>query len=213
VRQAASILADHPLNRERAKQGLSPANAVLLRGAGEMGHFEPFPSRYGISGSVISAASLIAGIGTAVGLKRVHVDGITGSQDSNLAGKIAAAQDELRSQDFVLVNIKGADESGHDGLARQKTAFVEKIDAAIAPLCKIQDTIIVICADHSTPCSVRDHSADPVPVVIWGDGVRTDDIVRFDEISCAQGGLSRIPGSSLLPIALDLINRSPKYGA
>jgi 2,3-bisphosphoglycerate-independent phosphoglycerate mutase len=52
-----------------------------------------------------------------------------------------------------------------------------------------------------------------VPVVIWGDGVRTDDIVRFDEISCAQGGLSRIPGSSLLPIALDLINRSPKYGA
>ena len=213
VRQATAILADHPLNRERAKQGLSPANAVLLRGAGEMGHFEPFSSRYGISGSVIAAASLIAGIGTAVGLKRVHVDGITGSQDSNLAGKIAAAQDELRSQDFVLVNIKGADESGHDGLARQKTAFVEKIDAAIAPLCKIQDAIIVICADHSTPCTVRDHSADPVPVVIWGDGVRTDDIGRFDEISCAQGGLSRIPGSSLLPIALDLINRSPKYGA
>jgi 2,3-bisphosphoglycerate-independent phosphoglycerate mutase len=213
VSQATAILTDHLLNRDRAKQGLSPANAVLLRGAGEMGHYESFTSRYGISGSVISAASLIAGIGTAVGLKRVYVDGITGSQDSNLAGKIAAAQDELRSQDFVLVNIKGADESGHDGLARQKTAFVEKIDAAIAPLCKIQDTIIVICADHSTPCSVRDHSADPVPVVIWGDGVRTDDIVRFDEISCAQGGLSRILGSSLLPIALDLINRSPKYGA
>jgi 2,3-bisphosphoglycerate-independent phosphoglycerate mutase len=213
VRQATAILADHPLNTERANQGLSPATTVLLRGAGEMGHYEPFTSRYGISGSVISAASLIAGIGTAVGLKRVQVDGITGSQDSNLAGKIAAAQDELRSQDFVLVNIKGADESGHDGLARQKTAFVEKIDAALAPLRTIEDIIIVICADHSTPCTVRDHSADPVPVVIWGDGVRTDDIARFDEISCAQGGLSRIPGSSLLPIALDLINRSPKYGA
>ncbi len=213
VRQATLILADHPVNKEREMRGLIPANVVLMRGAGEMGDFEPFSKRYGISGSVICAASLIAGIGAAVGLQRVHVDGITGSQDSNLAGKIAAAQNELRSQDFVLVNIKGADESGHDGLARQKTAFIEKIDAALAPLRKLQDTIIVICADHSTPCTVKDHSADPVPVVIRGDGVRTDDIFRFDEVSCAQGGLNRITGSSLLPIALDLINRSRKYGA
>ena len=213
VRQATLILADHPVNKEREMRGLGPANVVLMRGAGEMGDFEPFSKRYGISGSVICAANLIAGIGAAVGLRRVHVDGITGSQDSNLAGKIAAAQEELRGQDFVLVNIKGADESGHDGLARQKTAFIEKIDAAIAPLHTIRDTIIVICADHSTPCTVKDHSADPVPVVIWGDGVRTDNIPRFDEISCAQGGLNRIPGLSLLPITLDLINRSRKYGA
>jgi 2,3-bisphosphoglycerate-independent phosphoglycerate mutase len=113
----------------------------------------------------------------------------------------------------VLVNIKGADESGHDGLAQQKTAFIEKIDAAITPLRKLQDTVIVLCADHSTPCTIKDHSADPVPVVIWGEGVRIDGVVRFDENSCAQGGLNRIPGSSLLPIALDLVNRSRKYGA
>jgi 2,3-bisphosphoglycerate-independent phosphoglycerate mutase len=213
VRQSAEILTRHPVNLERIQQGLNPANVVLMRGAGEMGTFEPFSQRYGISGSVISAASLISGIGSAVGLKRVRVDGITGSQDSNLAGKIQAALQELHSQDFVLVNIKGADESGHDGLAKQKTAFIEKIDGAISPLRTLQDTILVICADHSTPCSVKDHSADPVPVVIWGEGIRTDDIARFDEISCAQGGLNRIPGSSLLPIALDLINRSRKYGA
>jgi len=213
VQQSTAILADHPVNRERKQKDLNPATTVLMRGAGEMGLFEPFSSRYGISGSVICAANLIAGIGTAVGLRRVHVDGITGSQDSNLYGKIAAATEELRSRDFVLVNIKGADESGHDGLARQKMAFIEKIDAAISPLRTIQDTIIVICADHSTPCTVKDHSADPVPVVIWGDGVRTDDILRFDEVSCAQGGLNRIRGLSLLPIALDLINRSRKFGA
>ena len=213
VRQSMRILADHTINRDRIQNGLNPATVVLMRGAGEMGHFEPFSTKYGISGSVIAAASLITGIGSAVGLKKVHVDGITGSQDSNLAGKISAVLVELRSQDFVLVNIKGADESGHDGLAKQKSAFIEKIDTAISPLRTLQDTLIVICADHSTPCSVKDHSADPVPVVIWGEGVRTDDVARFDEISCAQGGLNRIPGSSLLPIALDLINRSRKYGA
>ena len=99
-----------------------------------MGNFEPFGKKYGLSGSVIAAASLITGIGTAVGLARVPVEGITGSQDSNIQGKITAAVHELETRDFVLVNIKGADESGHDGLALQKKTFIEKVDAVLAPL-------------------------------------------------------------------------------
>jgi 2,3-bisphosphoglycerate-independent phosphoglycerate mutase len=213
VKQSTKILFDHPLNVERVKKGLNPANIVLMRGAGEMGNFEPFGKKYGLSGSVISAASLITGIGNAVGLEHVHVDGITGSQDSNIAGKIAAAQAELKKKDFVLVNIKGADESGHDGLAVQKRNFIEKIDAVLEPLLAQEDTIIVICADHSTPCTIKDHSADPVPVIIRGDGVRMDDVVRFDEYACAHGGLNRIHGCDLMPIALDLINRAHKFGA
>ena len=213
VKQSSKILFDHPLNVERQKKGLSPANIVLMRGAGEMGNFEPFTKKYGITGSVISAASLITGIGSAVGLEHVHVDGITGSQDSNISGKIAAARAELKKKDFVLVNIKGADESGHDGLWLQKKNFIEKIDAVLEPLLAEKDCIIVVCADHSTPCSIRDHSADPVPVIIRGDGVRMDDVVRFDEYSCAKGGLSRIHGCDLMPIALDLINKAHKFGA
>jgi 2,3-bisphosphoglycerate-independent phosphoglycerate mutase len=213
VKQSTKILFDHPLNIERMEKGLNPANIVLMRGAGEMGDFPPFTKKYGLSGSVIAAASLITGIGNAVGLEHVHVDGITGSQDSNIAGKIAAAQAELKRKDFVLVNIKGADESGHDGLAVQKRNFIEKIDAVLEPLLAQEDTIIVICADHSTPCTIKDHSADPVPVIIRGDGVRTDDVVRFDEFACARGGLNRIHGCDLMPIALDLINRAHKFGA
>jgi len=213
VRQSTRILFDHPVNKDRVKKGLNPANIVLMRGAGEMGHFEPFSQRYGISGSVISAASLITGIGNAVGLSRVAVPGITGSQDSNIPGKIAAAIHELKTREFVLVNIKGADESGHDGLAEQKRSFIEKTDAALAPLLDLPDTIIVICADHSTPCTIRDHSADPVPVLIHGDGVRVDDVTGFDEYRCARGGLNRITGAALLPIALDLINKAHKFGA
>jgi 2,3-bisphosphoglycerate-independent phosphoglycerate mutase len=213
VRQSTRILFDHPLNKERVEKGLSPANIILMRGAGEMGHFEPFSARYGISGSVISAASLISGIGSAVGLSRVPVPGITGSQDSNIPGKITAAIAELKTRDFVLVNIKGADESGHDGLAEQKRDFITKTDAALAPLLDLQDCIILICADHSTPCTIKDHSADPVPVLIHGDGVRIDDVTIFDEYHCAQGGLHRITGAALMPTALDLINKAHKFGA
>jgi 2,3-bisphosphoglycerate-independent phosphoglycerate mutase len=213
VRQSSRILFDHAINKKRVKSGLNPANIVLMRGAGEMGHFEPFSKKYGISGSVISAASLVNGIGNAVGLTRVPVQGITGSQDSNIPGKIAAAIHELDTRDFVLVNIKGGDESGHDGLPEQKRDFITKTDMALAPLLDLPGCIIVICADHSTPCSIKDHSADPVPVLIHGDGVRVDDVTRFDEYSCARGGLTRITGSALLPTALDLINKAHKFGA
>jgi 2,3-bisphosphoglycerate-independent phosphoglycerate mutase len=111
------------------------------------------------------------------------------------------------------MTIKGADEAGHDGKSIQKRDVIEVIDAALDPLLALSDTLLVVCADHSTPCSVRDHSADPVPVVIRGPGVRTDRTDRFDEVSCAEGGLHRIRGCDLMPIALDLINKSHKYGA
>jgi 2,3-bisphosphoglycerate-independent phosphoglycerate mutase len=213
IRQAVPILTRHTLNRERKEQGLPMANTILIRGAGQMGMFEPFRERYGLSGSVISAATLIIGIGTAVGLRYVPVKGATGSADTNLDGKVKAALDEFGEQDFVLLNIKGADEAGHDGLAIEKMNFIEKIDAALEPLLHTGECLIVVCADHSTPCSIRDHSADPVPLVIRGEGVRTDAVTKFDEIACAQGGLNRISGGALMPIICDLINRAKKYGA
>jgi len=62
---------------------------------------------------------------------------------------------ELKRKDFVLLNIKGADEAGHDGNVVQKRDFIEVIDAALEPLLALpEDTLLVICADHSTPCSV-----------------------------------------------------------
>jgi 2,3-bisphosphoglycerate-independent phosphoglycerate mutase len=213
LRQAQEILERHPLNRERLARGLPPANVVLIRGAGTMGTFEPFSRRTGLTGSVISAASLITGIGTAIGLRPVSVPGITGSTDTNLDGKVRAAIAELDRNGFVLLNIKGADEAGHDGKAREKAAFLERIDRSLAPLLSLPDTLIAVCADHSTPCAVKDHSADPVPVAIRGEGVRVDAVVRFDEFSCAAGGLHRIRGGDLMPILLDLMNRAPKYGA
>jgi len=82
-----------------------------------MGRFTPFKEKYGLDGSVIAAASLISGIGSAVGLERVSVEGINWIAWTLISReRFAAAVSELSHRDFVLVNIKGADESGHDGL-------------------------------------------------------------------------------------------------
>lgn len=213
VRQARPILFDHPLNRERIAQDLPPANEVLLRGAGRMGDFQPFGERYGLAGAVVAAATLITGIGKVVGLETVRVEGATGSIDSNLEGKVRAVIDALETHVFVLLNIKGADESGHDGKVEQKRDFIERIDGVLAPFLDLPDIVIAVCADHSTPCSVMDHSADPVPVLIRGEGVRPDRVDRFDEFRCAEGGLHRIRGRDLLPTLLDLIGKAHKYGA
>ena len=75
VRQSGRILFDHAINQKRLSGGIKHGKYCPDAGSGEMGHFEPFTKKYGITGSVISAASLVNGIGSAVGLSRVPVRG------------------------------------------------------------------------------------------------------------------------------------------
>ncbi|MCJ7606441.1 MAG: phosphoglycerate mutase, partial [Thermoplasmata archaeon] len=92
---------------------------------------------------------------------------------------------------------------------------IENIDGMLGTILKDlhEDVIVAITADHSTPVTVRDHSADPVPVAISGGGGRVDGVREFDEISAAAGSLGRIRGMDLLPILLGMANRSRKFGA
>ncbi|HJJ27778.1 MAG TPA: 2,3-bisphosphoglycerate-independent phosphoglycerate mutase [Methanocorpusculum sp.] len=208
TRQAEEILKNHPVNKARKESGALPANCVLIRGAGEMGVFEPFEKKHELTGSVVAAAALIAGIGSSVGLERIPVLPTT-----PLAEQVALVSKELEHKDFVLFNIKNADEYGHDGKAEEKKAFLEKIDEAVAPLLDIPDLLIAVCGDHSTPCTIKEHSADPVPLIIHGDGVRVDDVAKYDELSCAKGAMCRICGSGLMAVLLDLVDKTHKYGA
>jgi 2,3-bisphosphoglycerate-independent phosphoglycerate mutase len=52
-----------------------------------------------------------------------------------------------------------------------------------------------------------------VPVTICGPEVRPDDLKKFDERSCARGGLGKFLGKDLMPIILNLMNKSEKFGA
>ncbi|PAV09420.1 2,3-bisphosphoglycerate-independent phosphoglycerate mutase [Methanocorpusculum parvum] len=206
--QAAEILKNHPVNLERKARGEYPANAVLIRGAGEMGVYEPFEEKHELTGSVVAAAALIAGIGSSVGLERIPVLPTT-----PLADQVNLVCRELEKKDFVLFNVKAADEYGHDGKAVEKMKYLEEVDAAILPFFDIPDLMIAVCGDHSTPCTIKDHSADPVPLILHGDGTRIDTVTSYDEISCAAGGMCRISGGSLMPILCDLIDKTHKYGA
>jgi 2,3-bisphosphoglycerate-independent phosphoglycerate mutase len=57
------------------------------------------------------------------------------------------------------------------------------------------------------------HSGDPVPVLIAGGGVRPDHTEGFGERECMRGGIGRIKGHDIVPVMMDLMNRSEKFGA
>ncbi|MEM4347943.1 MAG: 2,3-bisphosphoglycerate-independent phosphoglycerate mutase [Candidatus Altiarchaeota archaeon] len=208
------VLSKHPVNKERISKGMLPANIILSRGAGVLPHIIPFKKKYKMRAVGISAVSLITGVCRAVGMDTIKVKGATGHFDSNIHAKAEAAIKALRSYDFVFLHIKGADELSHDGNFYGKVKMIERIDReVIKPIIeKVKNTTIVLTADHSTPCSIRQHSADPVPVAILGD-VRSDDIKKFTERDCAKGGLNRICGRNLMGILLDLSNRAKLFGA
>ncbi len=113
------------------------------------------------------------------------------------------------------MNIKMPDIYGHDGDAHGKRECIERIDAALGRLRKgiEDDELLAITGDHSTPVSVGNHTGDPLPILIWGRGIRKDDVAEFDEVSVSKGALGRIRGADLLPILLDLANKSEKFGA
>ena len=94
--------------------------------------------------------------------------------------------------------------------------MIEKIDNMVGLLLNnidLNETLICVTADHSSPLEVRDHTADPVPVVLTASNVLNDDVKRYSEQSCARGGLGRIKGTDLIHIIMDLIGKTKKFGA
>jgi len=215
MEKSHAILEGHPLNVARTKADQPPANVVLLRGAGIVPHLEPVGDRFAMKVAGIAGVALIKGMFRATGMDVLDVEGATGGMDTDMVAKARAAVGALKRYDLVVVNVKAPDVCGHDGLATEKVRTVERIDAMMAVLKADLDPDVVVAAtaDHSTPVALKDHSGDPVPLVVFGEGVRVDDVARFDEISAAKGGLGRLLGRDLMPILLNASNRAEKFGA
>lgn len=214
VEKSYHLLKNHPLNQERIKNGENPANIILPRGAGAVPHVQAFSEKYGLKAACIAETGLIKGIGKIVGMDIIDIEGATGGIDTNLDNIAQGILDtSYKDYEFLLINIDGADEAGHDGNARDKLEFIEKADEVVGKLSELDDFYFILTADHSTPISVKDHTGDPVPLVISGPEIRVDDVKTFNERSATNGGLCRIRGSDIMNVLMDLMNKSTKFGA
>ncbi|MFP4169940.1 MAG: 2,3-bisphosphoglycerate-independent phosphoglycerate mutase [Methanomassiliicoccales archaeon] len=215
VRRSHQLMRDHPVNRRRGKEGKNQANILLPRGAGSFPHIQSFEEKWGLRASCVSGVGLIKGIGRVLGMNVVERREFTGGLDTDMHAKVGTALELLRRDDFVLMNIKAPDIPSHDGDARSKVEVAQRIDGVIGELRSGMDdeTVVAFMADHCTPIEVKDHSGDPVPLTIYCDSALRDGNSRFDECSNAGGALGRLRGSDVLPILLDKVNRSQKFGA
>lgn len=212
--KAHEILKEHPVNKKREGEGKLPANYILLRGAGMTPNLRSTKEKYGLKSAAVVGVMLVKGVCKALGMEIIEVKGATGGVDTDMMAKAKAAVSALKSHDFVLLHVKACDVYGHDGDAQGKVETIQRLDDMLGFVREnISNTCVALTADHSTPVSVGNHSGDPVPLAIVGEGVRIDHVDRYDEISMAGGALGRIRGKDLLPILLDVANKSEMYGA
>jgi len=203
VRRSWPLLADHPVNRRRRAEGRNPANSIWLWGQGTRPRIPTLTERFGLRGAVVSAVDLVRGLGALAGLEVIDVPGATGWLDTNYAGKVAAALEALARLDLVMIHVEAPDEAGHSGQLDLKLRAIADFDAkVVGPMvAALEDRgpyrLLVMC-DHPTPLSVRTHTPDPVPFVIFDSASPRDAAQGYSEADALRTGLMIEAGHDLL---------------
>jgi len=175
MKKSYDILVNHPINVERKKKGLNPANSAWFWGAGTRPALKSFAEKTGKRGVMISAVDLLKGIAVGTGMNNISVDGANGGLHTNYEGKAKAALNALLHQgyDFAYVHVEAPDEMGHQGLVAEKIQAIENIDKYIVKTLieglesSGEDYRILVLPDHPTPIRTRTHSSGPVPYLLY----------------------------------------------
>lgn len=216
MQKSYDILVNHPINIERKKQGLNPANCCWFWGAGTKPQLYPFAEKTGKKGTMISAVDLLKGIAVGTQMHVAEVEGANGGLHTNYEGKVEAAIKALCEQgdDFVYLHVEAPDEMGHQGSVERKVLSIEYLDQrVIGPLCealdqKQVDYRLLVLPDHPTPIRVRTHTSDHVPYLLY-DSTRAFAAAKdaqwdYNEAQAAQTGYFEPKGYRLIDKLLQI---------
>lgn len=205
IRESYSILKDHPVNVNRIKKGLRPANAIWLWGEGKKTTLPDFTEKWNMSGAMISAVDLLRGLGQSAGMQVIDVEGATGNLHTNYLGKAKATIQALKNGvDFVYIHVEAPDECGHRGEIQNKVTSIEWIDEKLlGPLLKdleeFEDYKLLILPDHPTPVALRRHTNEAVPFLLYQkSNPQNSGIDNYNEFTGKKNGLMISQGNMLL---------------
>ena len=203
--KAMVILKTHKVNLDRKKMGKMPANSLLFRDAGNsLPKIKKIQDKFGFNIASILDMPVEKGVARITGMK----DYKSGDRIDYKA-KAKKTLELLKKYDGDYIHIKGPDEPGHDGDAILKKKVIEQIDSEFFKLLvqktNLDKITFLISADHSTPCNIKGHSADPVPVLISGPNVKKDNVCRFTEKETSKGNLGIMMGKNVLAMAISLL--------
>ena len=202
--QAQKILGSSQVNVERKSHNLERLDCILLRDAGASSpKVRPINKVHSLSFSCIVDMPVEIGIANVLGMTPYKAGSLC---DYNK--KAQRASEAIKKHNVMYVHLKGPDEFGHDGDAAGKMSSIEEIDAEFfaSLLENIDDNVaIAVSADHSTPCTLKSHSDDPVPVLVSGNMITPDQSQRMTESEARTGSMGHISGSDVLGTLLEMI--------
>ena len=207
------VLERHDVNKKRVAQGRLKANIILSRDAGdELPRFFSIGERYGVRFACLADMPVERGISRLAGMHLVEIPPPSSDAKADSILRAEKLLGLLPSFDCFYIHLKGPDEPGHDGKSELKAQLIAGIDefffGRLLPKIDLEETLICVTADHATPCSLKAHSDDPVPLLIAGAGVEADGIGRFSERECRNGSLGLLEhGTELMPILMQFLKR------
>lgn len=212
MEKSFDILNHHPINEERRKKGLNPANSAWFWGAGTRPALTSFEEKTGKKGVMISAVDLLKGIAVGAGMDRILVEGANGGLHTNYVGKADAAVDALVNQgyDFAYVHVEAPDEMGHQGIIQDKISAIEQVDEKVVG--RIVDGLdksgeeyrIMVLPDHPTPICVRTHTGEAIPYLIYDSRKSSKGVHTYNEAKANESEWKWPEGYWLIDHLLEL---------
>ncbi len=211
MKKSSEILKDLPVNIDRIKRGLHPATSIWIWGEGTKPALSSFKEKYGLDASVISAVDLVKGIGKCADMKVVDVDNVTGNIHTDFEGKTNAAINEFKNgADFVYLHFEAPDECGHRGETDNKIKSIEYLNTRVlkhvldAFKDMDDDYTILIMPDHPTPISLKTHTRDAVPFLLYrSNNEKNNPGAVYCEKYAAENGVFIEEGHKLLSMIIN----------
>lgn len=198
MKKSEAVLADHPVNITRIKDGKQPATGIwLFWASGQIPDMPPFETAYGLKAALTSGVDLLRGLGMMAGMEILHIKGVNDQLDNDYAAQANGALEALKNNDLVVVHIEAPDEMGHRGAIDDKVRAIEYIDGEVISRLlqwKGGDLKVMVMPDHPTPIEIKTHIAELVPFLIWGKEVSANGASRFTEKQALKTGIKVVPG-------------------
>ena len=196
MKKSYAVLVNHPINIERKRQGLNPANSCWFWGAGTRPELSSFEEKTGKKGAMVSAVDLLKGIAVGASMKNIIVEGANGGLHPNYKGKAQAAVDILTKDDydFVYVHVEAPDEMGHQGSVEKKVQAIQYLDECVIGPIKAgleqagAEFRMLVMPDHPTPVSLRTHTGDDVPYLLYDSARIENHSWNYNEKQAAESG-------------------------
>lgn len=210
VEKSTEVLNNSKINKTRESQGKLAGNIILCRDAGDrLPKFPKINEVYKMKFGCFVEMPVEKGIALLTGMEVVDLPLPTGDPQKDYPLRAKKTIEAARAYDVLYIHIKGPDEPAHDGDFAKKKSSIEAIDKfyfgnLLAGL-RLEDFVIAITSDHSTPCKLKAHSDDPVPLLISSTDIKSDKLTSFGESDAKKGSLGELNGPEILPLFINLM--------